>query len=93
MKVELFRADCKLCDRTEVMVRHILPEGVSLEVHRASECRDGSCCRLAEAYGVRAVPTLVMDGEVVLVGLPDEEQLDHLAHKIRQKIQSAHPSS
>jgi len=78
MTVELFRADCKLCDRMEVMIRAILPPGVDLVVHRASECRDGSCCRRAEAYGVRAVPTLVVDGRVVQVGLPDEARLVEL---------------
>ncbi len=78
MTVELFRADCKLCNRMEVMIRAILPPGVDLVVHRAQECRDGSCCRRAEAYGVRAVPTLVVDGQVVQVGLPDEARLVEL---------------
>jgi hypothetical protein len=78
MKIELFRADCKLCDRTEVMIRAVLPPGVELEVHRAEACRDGSCCRLAEAYGVRAVPTLVVDGTILQVGLPDPGRLEEL---------------
>ncbi len=83
MKVELFRADCKLCDRTEVMIRAILPPGVDLEVHRAQECRDGTCCRLADHYGVRAVPTLVVEGEILQVGLPDPERLDDLQRWFR----------
>ena len=37
---------------------------VEIDVHRASECKDGSCCVLAEQYGVRAVPSLVVDGKV-----------------------------
>ncbi len=78
MRVELFRADCKLCDRMEGMIRSILPSGVDLVVHRAQDYRDGSCCRRAEAYGVRAVPTLVVDGQVVQVGLPDETRLVEL---------------
>ncbi len=84
MKVELFRADCRLCDRTERIVRHILPPGVEFEVHRAEECRDGSCCRLAERYGVRAVPTLVVDGRIVQVGLPDEAAVNRLEAMLRQ---------
>ncbi len=72
VKVELFRADCKLCDRMEVVVRHFLPEGVKLIVHRAEECKDGSCCALAESYGITAVPTLVINGEVAVVGFNPE---------------------
>lgn len=79
MTVELFRADCKLCERMERMIRSVLPSGIDLIVHHAHECRDGSCCRQAEAYGVRAVPTLVVDGLVLQVGLPDEHRLEALA--------------
>ena len=72
MKVELFRADCKLCDRMEVVVRKYLPEGAELVIHRAEECRNGSCCALADRYGIKAVPTLVVDGEVKVVGFDPE---------------------
>lgn len=71
MQVELFSADCRLCQATEASLRHRFPE-VALEVHLASECVDGSCCALAEEYGVRAAPSVVVDGRVVLVGRPQE---------------------
>lgn len=74
MKIELFSADCKLCDRTLGILKENFP-GLEIDVHRASECTDGSCCLLAEQYGVRAVPSLVADGEVALVGLPDEHDI------------------
>lgn len=77
MKIELFSADCKLCERTEVMLKHHFPK-TDWIVHRAAECRDGRCCALAEQYGVRAVPSLVVDGQVVLVGLPSSEDLAQL---------------
>lgn len=77
MKVELFSADCRLCQRAEVMLKQRFPQ-VNWVVHRAVECRDGSCCALAEQYEVRAVPSLVIDGQVVLVGLPDPQELVHL---------------
>lgn len=78
MRVELFSADCRLCRMAEAALRKRFL-GVALEVHRASECVDGSCCALAEKYGVRAVPSLVVDGRVVMVGRPlgtDLERLD-----------------
>ncbi|HFB68442.1 MAG TPA: hypothetical protein ENJ66_05725 [Calditrichae bacterium] len=79
MKVEFFSAECKLCTRTYVMLSHRFPH-VDIIVHKASECRDGSCCALSEQYGVRAVPSLVVDGKVVLVGLPQEQDWARLEH-------------
>ena len=78
MKVEFFSAECRLCERTLNILKHNF-SGLEIEVHRASECKDGSCCALAEQYGVRAVPSLVMDGKVTLVGLPDEHDIRSLA--------------
>lgn len=81
MNVEFFSADCRLCQRTLTLLHSRFPH-LSIQVHRASECRDGSCCRLAEQYGVRAVPSLVVNGQVVLQGLPDEQTLRELAQRL-----------
>jgi hypothetical protein len=81
-RVEFFSADCRLCDRTLQAVASRYPD-VLIDIHRASECHDGSCCALAERYGVRAVPSLVVDGRVVLVGLPTEQDLAALAPLLR----------
>ncbi len=78
MKVEFFSAECRLCQRTLDIVKENFPN-LKIDVHRASECKDGSCCALAEQYGVRAVPSLVADGKVVLVGLPDEHDIKLLS--------------
>ncbi|MGQ9629092.1 MAG: thioredoxin family protein [bacterium] len=77
-KVELLSAECKLCEKTLDILRNRYPE-IKIDVHRASECVDGSCCALAAQYGVWAVPSLVVDGKVVLVGLPDESDIRRLA--------------
>ena len=82
MKVELFSAGCKLCERTLNILSHNFPD-VVIDIHRAQECRGGSCCALAAQYGVRAVPTLVVDGKVVLVGLPEEQDIKSLAAVLR----------
>jgi glutaredoxin len=78
MKAEFFSAECRLCQRTLDILEESFPN-LEIDVHRASECKDGSCCALAEQYGVRAVPSLVVDGEVALVGLPDEHDIKLLS--------------
>ena len=79
MKVELFSAECKLCNSTLELLKRAFPD-LPIIVHRQSECVDGSCCRLAESYGVRAVPSLVVDGKIVLVGRPSPSDLKVLAN-------------
>ncbi len=83
MKVEFFSAACRLCDRTLNILNHAFSD-IEIDVHRASECKDGSCCALAAQYGVRAVPSLVVDGKVVLAGLPDEDDMKKLSTILRR---------
>lgn len=83
MKVEFFSAECRLCERTLGIVKENFPN-LEIDVHRASECRDGSCCALAERYGVSAVPSLVVDGKVALVGIPDEHDIKLLSTLLQQ---------
>jgi len=64
----------------ENMIRKSFPL-VNLEVHRASECIDGSCCKLAENYGIRCVPTLVINGKIVAEGIVDKNVIDELRRK------------
>lgn len=82
MKVELFSAECRLCEGTLNKLSHAFSD-IEIEVHRASECKDGSCCTLAAQYEVQAVPSLVVDGKVVLVGLPNEQDIQRLATILR----------
>ncbi len=77
MDIEFFSAECRLCDRTLGLLMQTIP-GLQTTVHQQSECVDGSCCALAEKYGVRAVPSLVIDGKVVMVGLPGEQEIMNL---------------
>lgn len=78
MKVEFFSAECRLCKRTLGILKENFPN-LEVDIHRASECKDGSCCSLAEQYGVRAVPSLVINGKVALVGLPNEHDIELLS--------------
>ncbi len=78
MKIEFFSAECRLCERTLAILEENFPN-LEIDVHRASECKDGSCCALAEQYGVRAVPSLVVNEKIALVGLPDEHDVKLLS--------------
>jgi glutaredoxin len=78
MSIEFFSAECRICDRTLRLLKQTFPS-LKIIVHRQSECVDGSCCALAEKYGVRAVPSLVINGKVVLVGFPNEQEIKELA--------------
>ena len=78
MNIELFSAKCRLCDRTLGLLKQTFPS-LQIIIHRQSECVAGSCCALAEKYGVRAVPSLVINGKIVMVGLPGEQEIKDLA--------------
>lgn len=77
MRVEFFSADCRLCQRALDMVRARFPE-TEIIIHSAARCQDGRCCALAEEYGVRAIPSLVMNGHVVVQGIPSDRDLVRL---------------
>ncbi len=83
MKVEFFSAECRLCARTLDILKENFPN-LDIDVHRASECKDGSCCALAEQYGVRAVPSLVVNGKVALTGLPGKRDIELLSAVLQQ---------
>ncbi len=76
--MEYFSAECRQCKRTYNIIQHNFP-GVEIIKHNSDECVDGSCCELAEKYNVSAVPSLVVDGSVVQVGLPSESDIYRLA--------------
>ena len=74
IKVELFTAGCRLCNEAQFKYSDRFPQW-DLEVHRAEECTDGSCCMQAAKYDISAVPALVINGEVMQVGNPTEQDL------------------
>jgi glutaredoxin len=78
MKVEYFSAECKICQRTYNIIQHHFPE-LDIEKHNAADCIDGKCCELAEQYNVRAVPSLVVDGNVIQIGMPSDSDIERIA--------------
>ncbi|MCF6238560.1 MAG: thioredoxin family protein [Candidatus Marinimicrobia bacterium] len=74
MQVELFVAGCRLCNEAQLKYSRRFSQW-EIEIHRADECTDGSCCQKAAQYGLTAVPALVIDGKLVQVGNPTEQDL------------------
>lgn len=70
-KVELFSAECRLCKTTVNTIGKRLNQMPEVEfvVHKANECVDGKCCQIAAKYGVYAVPSVVIDGRLIKVGV------------------------
>ena len=65
-RIEVFSANCPLCNKIVDEIEAGKCAGCQLTVYSISENLD-----LARGYGVRVVPTVVIDGEVRIEGRPD----------------------
>jgi glutaredoxin 3 len=82
-KIEVFSAGCAVCRETVEMVRRIAGTSHTIEVldmHRADVAAK------AKQYGVKRVPSVAIDGQLVLVDCcadraPDEATLRTAIHK------------
>lgn len=71
-KIEVFTAGCPLCDDTLALIRQAVATcGCEVVERRCTERG-----RYAEAlqYGVRTMPTVVVDGEIVFEGRINKAQ-------------------
>lgn len=66
--IEVFTAGCPLCDETLKRVRQAVQPCGCTVVERSPAGPE------AQQYGVRAVPTIVADGQVIFTGVPTQEQ-------------------
>lgn len=74
-RIEVFTADCPLCkDTLEIIKKEACRECEIIE----RKCTGGECCQPAKDYGIKAVPTVVVDGKIALVGKPTLEQVKQL---------------
>jgi thioredoxin family protein len=65
-KIEVFSADCPLCNGVVDEIEAGRCAGCQLIVYNLSENSE-----LAKIYGVRVVPTVIIDGEIKIEGRPD----------------------
>lgn len=71
-KIEVFTADCPLCQDTLNAVREATRE-CSCEVIE-QRCEGTECCQPAKDYGIMAVPTIAVDGKIVHTGRLSAEE-------------------
>ncbi len=87
-QVEIFTADCPLCDETvNTVIGQAGETPASLTVKMVRELACSSCqvsvydlrektdLAKAEQYGVNGVPAIAVNGRLVLTGKPNTEQL------------------
>lgn len=70
--IEVFSAGCPLCDETVVRVRQAVAACGCTVIVRAPDGPE------AQQYGIRAVPAIVVDGQLLFTGVPTQEQANAL---------------
>ena len=75
--IEVFTAGCPVCEETVSLVKQAVSDCGCEVVER--RCSGTECCEPAKRYGIRAMPTVVVDGEVVFEGRLNAAQAKLLA--------------
>lgn len=65
-KIEVFTAGCPLCPETVALVKEAVASCGCEVIER--RCEGDECCDEAKGYGVRAMPTVVVDGQIMFEG-------------------------
>jgi thioredoxin family protein len=64
--IEVFTAGCPLCDPVVNMVKETACENCEITVYDLIEqCEDEICLDKVKAYGVKNVPSVVVDGKLL----------------------------
>jgi len=74
-KIEVFTAGCGLCDETVKLVRSMACASCDVDV---LDTNDATVVAKAKGYGIRRVPSVVVDGNLAdccAAGGPDEASL------------------
>lgn len=75
-KIEVFSAGCALCNDTLRMVKEAVSSCGCQVIER--RCGSDEQCAEAKAYGVRAMPTVVVEGKIAFEGAITREQASSL---------------
>ena len=65
-KIEVFTARCPLCNETLELVKQSVSNCGCEVIER--RCSGEECCDPDKDYGIRAVPTVVVDGQIMFGG-------------------------
>ncbi len=75
-KIEVFSAGCPLCNETLKLVKEAVSSCGCEVIER--RCSGDEQCAEAKAYGVRSMPTVVVDGRIAFEGAVTREQVASL---------------
>ncbi len=74
--IEVFTAGCPVCRETlELVQKTVSSRGCEVTEQR---CEGETCCAPARSYGIKALPSIVVDGKIVFEGRPALEQAREL---------------
>jgi hypothetical protein len=74
--IEVFTSGCHLCRETlEIIKKAKCDECTVTEYNIREKCESEICLKKAEEYGIKAVPTIVVDGKIALEGRPTIQQV------------------
>lgn len=76
-KIEVFTAGCALCDDTLSLIREAVYSCGCEVIER--RCGERERCAEAVQYGIRVMPTVVVDGMIVFEGRLNATQAQLLA--------------
>jgi hypothetical protein len=74
--IEVFTAGCPVCRETLELVQKTVSSCGCEVIER--RCEGETCCAPALSYGVKALPSIVVDGKIVFEGRLTPEQAREL---------------
>lgn len=74
--IEVFTAGCPVCRATLELVRQTVASCGCEVIER--RCEGETCCAPAKNYGVKALPSIVVNGKVTFEGRPTPAQASEL---------------
>lgn len=74
--IEVFTAGCHLCNETlEIVQKAKCEECTVTEYNIREKCESEICLKKADKCGIKAVPTIVVDGKIAVEGKPTVKQV------------------
>lgn len=75
-EIEIFTSGCYLCRETvEIVEKAKCSECTLTEYNLAEKCESEICLARAKKYGIKATPTIVVDGRIAIEGKPTVEKV------------------
>jgi glutaredoxin len=78
-KIEVFTSGCPLCKEALKLVReNVCSKCTVIEYNIREKCKTGVCLKKAREYGIKAVPTIIIDRKNIIEGKPSIQQFKEI---------------